>query len=66
MFSDRYVVACGVNGIQYHARYSDKPVYAYRLSFKGKYSVVQLLGQNAQDWGTIAVIIHFLALSKYL
>jgi juvenile-hormone esterase len=51
MFGDRYVIACGVKGIELHARYSSHPVYSYRLAFKGKYSIVQLLGQQSKDWG---------------
>lgn len=53
MFSDRYVIACGVKAMQYHIRYTGQPTYSYKLSFKGKYSIVQLLGQNAKDWGKV-------------
>lgn len=37
--------------MQLHARYSPQPVYAYRLAYRGKYSIVQLLGQSPQDYG---------------
>ncbi|XP_021956499.1 venom carboxylesterase-6 [Folsomia candida] len=51
MFGDRYVITCGIRGMQLHARYSPQPVYAYRLAYRGKYSIVQLLGQSPQDYG---------------
>lgn len=51
MFGDRYSVACGLKGLRLHAMQTAQPVYAYHLSFNGKYSIVQLLGQKAEDWG---------------
>ncbi|ODM96612.1 Venom carboxylesterase-6 [Orchesella cincta] len=51
MFGDRYSVSCGLKAMRYHSIHTGQPVYAYHLSFNGKYSIVQLLGQNSQDWG---------------
>ncbi len=51
MFGDRYSINCGVKGIQLHSRYSAHPVYAYQLGYRGKYSIVQLLGQKTSEWG---------------
>lgn len=53
MFGDRYSISCGLKAMRYHSRYTSQPVYAYHLSYNGKYSIVQLLGQNSQDWGNL-------------
>lgn len=45
------MVACSWKGIQLHATHSPAPVYAYRFSYRGKYSIVGLLGEKAEDWG---------------
>ncbi|CAG7719445.1 unnamed protein product [Allacma fusca] len=51
MLDDRYLKVCGHKAIRYHAELADMPVYAYYLSYRGKYSVVELLGQKPEDWG---------------
>jgi len=51
MFSDRYVIVCGVKSLQYHAKFSGAPVYPYLFNYRGSYSYVQLLGQKPSDWG---------------
>ena len=51
MFSDRYVVVCGVKSINYHAQLSGQPVYAYHFDYRGSYGMVQLVGQKPEDWG---------------
>lgn len=51
MFGDRYSISCGLKAMRYHSMHTGQPVYAYHLSYSGKYSIVQLLGQKSEDWG---------------
>lgn len=55
MFSDRYVNVCGVKSIQLHANLNPRPVYAYRLTYRGSYGMVNLIGQKTEDWGELQV-----------
>lgn len=53
MLGDRFFLKCGLDGLYLHSKYTGEPVYAYEFSFEGKYSIVQLYGQNATDWGKL-------------
>lgn len=53
MLGDRFFLQSGLDGMQLHSHFTGESVYAYEFSFEGKYSIVQLYGQDAQEWGKL-------------
>ncbi|ODM95528.1 Esterase FE4 [Orchesella cincta] len=51
LFGDRFILECGLEAMRYHSQYTGAPVYGYRFSYQGRYSIVQKNGQDPQDWG---------------
>jgi len=65
MLGDRFIISGLHKGMQYHS--SLAPTYAYKFSYKGKYSVSHGLSLNRADWGVTHLddIAYFLNSTFY-
>lgn len=51
LFSDRFINECSLEQMRYHSQYTRGDVYAYHLTYKGRFSNVQQFGGKPEDWG---------------